>query len=632
MKCQNCGRENDGNAKFCVQCGSTLSTLNYPGIDPNWKTSKEGKFLIQYFATRKKNWIISKLVKKFKMSSIDAERLYESLKTEIEATQRTPEFRRNMAKQGIQKMITGPLWAIAGTAVTVYSFTHPSSSGAFYIFWGAVIWGIIDFFQGLSQWLKYREKTTTNVTLTETQYSTASAASPTKKGMRTSTKIALAGGVVGVAVIIVLLVVNPSSPKPTLPKPTPTSSTTIIAGSISGRVVDENNKPISGAIVNASDFGNTKIGGGSATTDASGNYHIKGLASGNYRVNVFSTGRVRKYWQNTTDYSSATPVSITAPKDKADINFTLEPSMTISGTVTNSSGVPLPDVSVMISPAGGGTSNVVTTDQNGVYTTNGLGLPLGSYKISAPAHASSGIGDNNYATKYYNNKPGSASADLITLTLNVHDAKGINFTLDIGGSISGRVLNENDQPINGAHVYASVFGTNEPSISSATTDASGNYHIMGLGSGNYRVYAISTGMVTKYWQNTSNYSSATPISVTAPNDKTGIDFTLNPGGTISGTVTNTSGMPLANISVRFSSIEGVVTYVAITNQSGVFTSPVLNFGSYKVNAPSSSYKLGSGDDGYIIKYYDNKPDSASADLVSLSADVPNVNGINFIFN
>jgi protocatechuate 3,4-dioxygenase beta subunit len=312
--------------------------------------------------------------------------------------------------------------------------------------------------------------------------------------------------------------------KPTLiPTPTPT----VVYGSISGRVVDQNNKPVSGAWISASPFESGFTGGGSAATDASGNYQMKYLASGSYRVSAGSASRVTQYWKNSDNFTSAAPVAVTAPKEKGGINFTLDPAGTISGTVTDTGGVPLSGIVVVAYPAAGGTGMGMTTKENGIFTLGNL--PLGSYKVSAELDSRSNSGEN-YIKQYYNNKLYAAGADLVTLTANSPAADGIHFTLEVGGTISGQVLDENGQPITRAYVWAAVFGKDNSQGTGAYTDSSGNYLIKGVASGTYRVMAYLTGKVTQYWQN-AGFSSATPVSINAPEDKTGINFTLKPGGT-----------------------------------------------------------------------------------------------------
>lgn len=48
-------------------------------------------------------------------------------------------------------MIRGALWMLGGGAVSLATFTA-SESGVFYLFWGAILWGAVDFIRGLVGW------------------------------------------------------------------------------------------------------------------------------------------------------------------------------------------------------------------------------------------------------------------------------------------------------------------------------------------------------------------------------------------------------------------------------------------------------------------------------------------------
>ena len=52
---------------------------------------------------------------------------------------------------GKKNMIFGALWAVGGTVVTIGSYSAVSEGGGRYVVaWGAVIFGVIQFFRGLS--------------------------------------------------------------------------------------------------------------------------------------------------------------------------------------------------------------------------------------------------------------------------------------------------------------------------------------------------------------------------------------------------------------------------------------------------------------------------------------------------
>ena len=53
-------------------------------------------------------------------------------------------------------MLFGVLWMIGGAAVTLTTYLAASGGGYFYIFTGAILWGVIDFTRGLIVWLANR--------------------------------------------------------------------------------------------------------------------------------------------------------------------------------------------------------------------------------------------------------------------------------------------------------------------------------------------------------------------------------------------------------------------------------------------------------------------------------------------
>ena len=310
---------------------------------------------------------------------------------------------------------------------------------------------------------------------------------------------------------------------------THTTTTTIATGTISGRVIDDNKKPIKGVEVTADPGGPGQRQVFVATTDSSGNYKITGINSGEYQIYVQSTGWVTQYWQNANFYSSVkvTSVPVAVTSNITGINFTLEKSGIISGTVTDASGKPLANIGVDIKIANSNTSYLLPTDQNGFFSSQGNNFPLGSYTVSAPDVTRQYSQDDSYITK----------SEQVTMSAKTPDAKGTNFTLDIGGSISGQVRDENNQPISGVDMSAYVSGVTGPEVSTAWTDTSGHYQIKGLASGNYIISAYLKGWIRQTYQNDNSNSPATVVSVTAPNDKNGIDFILTPS------VTTTSSSP-----------------------------------------------------------------------------------------
>lgn len=79
------------------------------------------------------------------------------LKEYAEEYKNTPEGRQAMASQYKRHMLYGILWAGGGTAVTIATYEAASAGGFFIVAWGAIIFGIVDFFRGLFGWLKYKD-------------------------------------------------------------------------------------------------------------------------------------------------------------------------------------------------------------------------------------------------------------------------------------------------------------------------------------------------------------------------------------------------------------------------------------------------------------------------------------------
>ena len=55
---------------------------------------------------------------------------------------------------GKKEMLYGALWCIGGTAVTAVTYSLASKGGPFIIAFGAIIFGAIQFFRGLVQWIR----------------------------------------------------------------------------------------------------------------------------------------------------------------------------------------------------------------------------------------------------------------------------------------------------------------------------------------------------------------------------------------------------------------------------------------------------------------------------------------------
>jgi hypothetical protein len=234
------------------------------------------------------------------------------------------------------------------------------------------------------------------------------------------------------------------------------------------------------------------------------------------------------------------------------VNLHIQPSGSASGQVTRESdGQPLDAVSVRLynefdpryyNPPPIAT---VTTDALGNYLATGL--RPGIYRAQTEVTGYVGevfaeLSGGGYAADPTAGTPITVSTATTT--------PGINFTLSVGGKISGRVVDS----ITGAGVVAAIYvqSTNGSGESAyATSNASGQYttNIGQLSTGSYTVFADASDHSDELYFDlpcfawTCNFSAGTPVSVTAGATTSGIDFTVAPAtGILRGVITHNGGM------------------------------------------------------------------------------------------
>ena len=153
------------------------------------------------------------------------------------------------------------------------------------------------------------------------------------------------------------------------------------------------------------------------------------------------------------------------------------------------------------------------------------------------------------------------------------------------GSISGHVYDDVGDPISGANVWAEPYAGGQGE--GTTTDVDGSYTIQGLAYDQYRVSAggDESGYVRQYWQNRSRWDDADPVTVSADSDATGIDFSLEQGGIITGTVTAPDGLTaVANARVEVYNQDRSIQEGSNTDEQGIFTINGVPGGTYTLSA------------------------------------------------
>jgi hypothetical protein len=266
---------------------------------------------------------------------------------------------------------------------------------------------------------------------------------------------------------------------------------------------------------------------------------------------------------------------------------------TISGTITGSDtllGLPNADVWIFNLNSNGDTADaIVTTNGSGFYTAT---LPPGAYAVYTQNRS-------GYINEAWDNHPCSAVCDLETvdeIIVTNGSSSVANFVLDPGGRVSGRITDSvTGLGIAGVRV---MFWTGDGGFfwSFAITDANGDYVSEG-GTVTGIVYAQTMntlGYQNEVWDNVKCGGEGcdaseigTAINVTLGVTTGGIDFALDIGGFITGTVRDENGVPLVNVSVRVYDTTGEHIEDASTDASGNYKTGGLVSGTYYVGTENA---------------------------------------------
>jgi hypothetical protein len=359
-----------------------------------------------------------------------------------------------------------------------------------------------------------------------------------------------------------------------------------------------------------------------AITDADGSYTVENLYLGEYKVTVQAEGYVDrvKYYGDRYGWNNALDVVVTPPDDTAGIDINLDRAGSISGFVYASDGVtPIPNVKVNADDSTGrfieGFADFPNAD--GSYMIKGI--PPGSSTVRIEADISSW-----YAGEFYDTKYTFGTADLVVVSEG-KNTPNINFTLDEGGWITGRVFDEETgEPVEGIELFAGLPGGDCCMTPIARTSYDGSYKFV-LRPGKYLIQAgreavnlLGGSYVSEWYNNAYDMNNAALVNVTLHHETSGIDLYLAKSGSISGYVYGEDGAPIGDANVyAFSDV--YPGNGANTGSDGSYTIEGLLSGNYVVQVTVS---------GYASEYYDNVTDQGLAAQVTVNAP-DNTPGIDF---
>jgi len=291
----------------------------------------------------------------------------------------------------------------------------------------------------------------------------------------------------------------------------------------------------------------------------------------------------------------------------------------ISGTVEDTSADGLAGV-VVTAFADGTAAGTATTAADGTYTITDV--DPGSYDVCFDAAAATGgpsttgYADQCWDGATWDGVPGDLTGGTPVAVTGGSTTPGVDASLVAGGAVTGAVTDTSSDPLDGVDVEVLDAGGSE--LGSATTAADGTYTVDGLAAGHVDVCfdgssatggTSTTGYLDQCWDDVAwdgvpgDRTGGTSVPVAGGGATPDIDASLAAGGTISGTVTDTSSDPLDGAGVQVFDDTGTELGTATTASNGTYTVAGLATGTYDVCFDGSTATGGISTTGYLDQCY-----------------------------
>ncbi len=330
---------------------------------------------------------------------------------------------------------------------------------------------------------------------------------------------------------------------------------------IEGRVVDEQGRPLAGALVAVPSDAQGEMPV-QVETGLDGSFRLKGLARGDrYDLHIQAEGFVPRQ-----------APGVEAPPSEP-LRIELRRGRTLSVRVLDPDGRPVPGArlsrleSTMTNAAGG---------RSGHQSSTSLGETgdEGSFQIG-------------------NLEPGvldlMVNADgfqpMLARGLHIPEdaaAGAVEITLVRGGVVEGQVLDGDGKPVAGARVSASLEEAEAvpAGMSSGNTDGEGHYRLEGLVPGSYQVTVDSVELSDRLWA-----KAAVGTGVRR------LDFRFPSGAQVSGQVVDSQGAPVPRASLSLVPVGGGYLSNTVSRADGSFTFKGVPDGDFNLRGAAPGFAL-----------------------------------------
>jgi uncharacterized GH25 family protein len=295
---------------------------------------------------------------------------------------------------------------------------------------------------------------------------------------------------------------------------------------VSGRALDPDGKPVSGASVVVAEETAMSFGGQSSLFPAGRSHRGTTADDGTFSLDDVSPGPIELF-ADAPHHQQANlkGLEVKPGRDLAGVEVVLPAGGVVTGKVVSADGRPIPEATVAVNqPSPGGvpsfTAQRTTTDAGGEYRIEALSP--GPHTLEARAEG------YRYLVHDVEVTPETSTVD---------------FQLERGLEVAGRVVDDAGNPVDGTLVSLRA-GLGARSSASAISGGDGAFRLTGIESGTYELTASKMGYVSAPAETELTVAGA-PVE--------GLEVKLSAGGTITGHLAGLEFSQLARVRVWASS-------------------------------------------------------------------------------